>query len=118
MRSYLTDALKSDTAAFVKEMLPEIKTLRIDSDKERKQVFTLMHHVTKEYLHNGRNIDAIRLLNDALPILEDESDRDTLETRALINMYVCIGAAYEQAGMPGVGLDYYMKGLKVAADTA
>lgn len=118
LRSYLYETFKTDTAAYVKEQMPVLKSLRIDSEKKRKQTFSIMHRVLRGHFDNGRNIDAIRLLNGALPILEDETEPDTFEARALINMYVCIGAAYEQAGMPGIGLDYYMKGLKIAADTA
>lgn len=117
MRDYLSKALKSDTSTYAKEQIPVLRNLQVDSQKKRKEVFGIMNKVTNYYLHNGRNVDAIRFLNGALPILEDEAELDSLETRSLIGMYVCIGAAYEQAGMPGVGLDYYMKGLKLTADT-
>lgn len=117
MKDYLTEVLSADSSQYAKKQLVALDTLKVDSDKSRREVFSIMNSITRNHLHNGRNIEAIKYLNGALRILENNSGRDTLDTRTLIGAYVGIGAAYEQAGMPGVGLDYYMKGLDLAADT-
>ncbi len=117
MKEYLTKALTGDTSAYSKQQVAMLDSLRVNSDSTRQKVFKTMNRVTNNYLHNGRNIEAIKFLNGALRIMEEKTGLDTLETHALLSIYVCIGAAYEQAGMPGIGLDYYMKGLKLADDT-
>lgn len=117
MKDYLTKALTGDTSAYSKQQVAMLGSLRVNSDSTRQKVFKTMNRVTNNYLHNGRNIEAIKFLNGALRIMEEKTGLDTLETHALLGIYVCIGAAYEQAGMPGIGLDYYMKGLKLADDT-
>lgn len=112
---YVRGHLEGDTSSYVKPSLSRLDSVskigQRETDKE-------LLHLANNMMLTGSHLKAIALLEGRRNMLESLKNRDRNSTDALLSIYVCLGAAYEETGMPGMGLDCYSRGLELAGDTA
>lgn len=117
VRDYMMTALKSDTAHYSRTVLARLDTITVESDMKAELMYDIVSDAMDGYMHDGRNLETVKMLRGILNILENNPDLSREDTQQLLATYVCIGAAYEELGMTSIGLDYYMRGLEVATDS-
>lgn len=66
-------------------------------------------------LSRGRQADGVNFFKDILPYFESETLTKS-ENNFVLDIYVRLGAAFEEIGMCNVAMDYYLKGLSKAKD--
>lgn len=108
---------KTDTSGTGQTYKIALDSLKVETDSQADTVFRKVHLMVQELLSRGKHLQAIELLEGISGILDDGTRHELPSRRMLANSYVCLGAAYAETGMPGIGLDCYTRGLKVTEDS-
>ncbi len=108
---------KTDTSGSIRTYMILLDSLKVETDSQADTVFRKVHLMVQELLSRGKHMQAIELLEGIRSILNDGTKHELPSRRMLANTYVCLGAAYAETGMPGIGLDCYTRGLKVTEDS-
>lgn len=110
------DFARSDSSDFSGKFLSRLDSTRITDRTDADTLFIRVQRMVRNLLSQGKHLQAIDLLENIEKELLDS--HGLTSQRMLAATYVCLGAAYAETGMPGIGLDYYEKGLEVTADTS
>lgn len=116
VRIFMLSQLKGDSASVTARR--QIDSADISSDKGRTGMYAAANRAVFDIHHRGDAPLAMKMNFGMLDILENASRRSDADTRQMLNIYVILGAAFSEGGMPNISLDYYMKGLAGATDSA
>lgn len=117
IRKYLISQLKDDTTQRARQCIKSLNSINLRSEKDANEVYkTANHYLYLSHLA-GETSSVLRLQHGMMRQLRQTPRLSVTDTRNLINMHVHMGATYDEAGMPGVALDYYMKGIDLCVDT-
>lgn len=117
VRDMLHKELDSDSTRETTRFLDEIDTINLSDEDDCRKMYEKIQRYTFENSRGRHSVQTLRILQSMLGILEKSDTRNEADTRGLLNLYVRLGATYEEAGMPAVGLDYYMRGLDYCTDS-
>lgn len=117
VRDYASDFVARDTTETGRRFAAKLGDVVAADDATADSVYRFVHMLARELLSSGRHMDAIELLSGVEDILARSGSDELRDRRMLIVTYVCLGAAHAETGMPGIGLDYYSRGLDLARDT-
>ncbi|MDE7413780.1 MAG: hypothetical protein K2N05_08370 [Muribaculaceae bacterium] len=108
---------KNDTSKFAKQLIARLDSVSLDKEEERKRVYAIASEYSYHLFSTGCHTDAIRFLEEESKVMNSGSGIANEDLKHLFTIYVGLGAAYDETGMPGIGLDYYSKGLTLSSDT-
>ncbi len=117
VRELALKELKNDTSANVREACASIDSCTLRTNEDCKKMYRKVDRITYTIHHSGNVTKSMRIHHGILDILEKANTLNDADTRELLNMYVRLGAAAEEDGMPGASLEYYTKGLRISRDT-
>ena len=63
---------------------------------------------------HGHQTECALYFRNFVAIMEEESDFSLDDTKFLLNMYICLGAALEEIGLKDMAMGYYTKGIDLA----
>lgn len=117
VREYVCSIAEKDSSGFAVKIKKRLDSLTKISENDEKKIYGVVNEYSRHLLSTGRHIEAIRLMEGEEAILTGDNHIETEDIRQLLSIYVGLGAAYDETGMPGIGLDCYSKGLQLASDT-
>lgn len=106
------EAVNGDTTEYAREFRAHADSL---ADLGPSHINGGIYILAKSMMYSGHHKNAIRLLESNYNVLRSWNKKE--DTPALLNICICLGAAYEETGMPGIGLDYYSRGLELSEDS-
>lgn len=105
--------IKSDDDRF-DQYVAQADSLRTQGNISEESMYRMLSKLGVEFLYAGDHAQAVRYYRMLLPYFEGNDRLDTADKDFMLNVYVCLGAAYEELGMRNVAMDYYVKGLEIA----
>lgn len=116
IKEYVSSVTKLDSSEYSRKVKLRLDSIH-DVEKNEKKIYGIVNDYSRFLLSTGRHLQAIELMEGEENILTTGKHLEEGDIRQLLSIYVGLGAAYDETGMPGIGLDYYSKGLSMASDT-
>lgn len=117
IREFTLKELKNDTSSTAREAYAAIDSCKLHTNDDCWAMYRKVNRITYTIHHSGNVTKSMHMHHGIMDILEKADHRLDADTRELLNMYVRLGAAAEEDGMPGISLEYYTKGLNICTDT-
>ena len=117
VKEYVAAVMKNDSSVAASGLKAGLDSLDPAEKHGVESIYAAVNDYVRKLLSTGRHSDAIVMMERQEGILMDGSRPDVTGIKQLLNIYVCLGAAYDETGMPGIGLDYYSRGLALASDS-
>lgn len=117
IRTMLHRELDADTTMETRTFLAMVDSCNLHDEEQCDKMYDHIRTYTFDNSSGRHSSQTLRILQSMLRTLEHSDRRSKADMRSLLNLYVRLGATYEEAGMPAVGLDYYMRGVDYCNDS-
>lgn len=115
IKEYTLKNIEGDSSAYTVPFRAEADSISALGPKGMDRALL---HLANSMMLSGHHLKAIKMLEGRRRMLESKGKSDRNSIEALLAINVCLGAAYDETGMPGLGLDCYSRGLRIANDTS
>lgn len=115
--NFAAEVARADSGALKINYMPVLDSLQLRNDEDFENLYKTVHSMARHMLSSGDHLKAIDFLSNVKNALGSSYEGNKLRTNMLLTTYICLGAAYSETGMPGIGLDCYTKGLGIASDS-
>ncbi|MDE5655941.1 MAG: tetratricopeptide repeat protein, partial [Muribaculaceae bacterium] len=109
--------LRADTTADARKFYARIDSCPLRTAHDCEVFYSIVSDVTEYMGIHGNSLDASIIMRNILDILLESDNRTPQDTRQMLTMYVHLGSLFTDMGMPNIGIDYYMTGLKYCRDS-
>lgn len=117
VREFALKEFKNDTSAIARETYAFIDSCELRTNEDCWKMYNRLNSAAYTLHHSGDVTKSMHIHHGIKDIIERSDHRLDADMRELLSMYVRLGAAAEEDGMPGISLEYYTKGLNLCADT-
>lgn len=118
MLTHIRQFALSDSAAADTLIAARADSLLALPELTDQAVFGLANHYGRRLFYQGRQATGVKYHMSLMDRLDPAGRLSEDDTKELLHLYVCVGAALEELGMKGMAMDYYVEGLNLATSPA
>lgn len=106
-----------DSSSLVRNISKILDSIPLNTEAQRDKFYKSVNATTFDLHCSGHDREATIILRLVLEQLRASDSRSDADLKEMLNMYIKLGATFSDMGMPGVGQDYYLTGLKFCTDS-
>lgn len=106
-----------DSSSLVQNISKILDSIPLNTEAQRDKFYKSVNATTFDLHSSGHDREATIILRLVLEQLRASDSRSAADLKEMLNMYIRLGATFSDMGMPGVGQDYYLTGLKFCTDS-
>lgn len=117
VKACVLSGLKADTSALSRSFYTRCDTLSIITPADCDSFYYTLNDIIEEAGCVGKNLEMSVTVRNIIELLGETDDLNQRDTRQLLRLYIHLGSLFTDMGMPTIGSDYYMTGLKYCRDS-
>lgn len=117
VRDCVLSSLKADTSAMWQSIYARLDSIKIKNAADCDSFYYSLNDIIECVGDSGKSMEMTATIRNIIILLTENNDLNQRDTRQLLRLYIHMGSLFTDMGMPTIGSDYYMTGLKYCRDT-
>ncbi len=117
VKASVLENLRADTTTDARRFYARIDSCPLRSAHDCEAFYSIVSDATEYMGIHGNSLEASIIMRNILDILLESDNRTPQDTHQMLTLYVHLGSLFTDMGMPNIGIDYYMTGLKYCRDS-